>query len=112
MPKTIQPKTDEEWATMVKTQHESGLSVAKFCRQNNINQQTFYRHRNRIQHQTLHKAVEKFVKVEASSDTPNNPIPVPTDYRSISLTIGHVSISLCDRTSPLWVAQLIREVNV
>ncbi len=112
MPKTIQPRTDEEWATMVKTQHESGLSVAKFCRQNNINQQTFYRHRNRIQHQTLHKAVEKFVKVDASTDTSNNPTRVPTaDNPSISLTIGHINISLCERTSPLWVAQLIREVN-
>ncbi|WP_423252437.1 IS66 family insertion sequence element accessory protein TnpA [Vibrio vulnificus] len=39
----IRTRTDEEWATMIRTQRESGLSVAKFCRQNNINQQAFYR---------------------------------------------------------------------
>ena len=53
MPRPIRTRTDAEWATMIRTQRESGLSVAKFCRQNNINQQAFYRHRNRIELKTL-----------------------------------------------------------
>lgn len=112
MPRPIRTRTDEEWATMIRTQCESGLSVAKFCRQNNINQQAFYRHRNRIELKTLQEDVEEFVKVnashEASHDVPLTPIDSTS---SISLTIGHINISLCDRTSPQWVAQLIREVN-
>jgi hypothetical protein len=38
MPKLIRTRTDEEWATMIRTQRESGLSVTKFYRQNIINQ--------------------------------------------------------------------------
>ncbi len=112
MPRPIRTRTDEEWATMIRTQRESGLSVAKFCRQNNINQQAFYRHRNRIELKTLQEDVEEFVKVnanqEASHDIPSTSIDRTP---SISLTIGHISLTLCDRTSPQWVAQLIREVN-
>ncbi len=36
MPRPIRTRTDEEWATMIRTQRESDLSIAKFCRQNNI----------------------------------------------------------------------------
>ncbi|MGY3569394.1 IS66 family insertion sequence element accessory protein TnpA [Vibrio paucivorans] len=112
MPRPIRTRTDEEWATMIRTQRESGLSVAKFCHQNNINQQAFYRHRNRIELKILQEGVEEFVKVNASHEASHDvPSPLIDCTSSISLTIGHISISLCDRTSPLWVAQLIREVN-
>ncbi|KOO12832.1 hypothetical protein AKJ18_21810 [Vibrio xuii] len=50
MPRPIRTRTDEEWATMIRTQRESGLSVAKFCRQNNINQQECF----------IQQATEKF----------------------------------------------------
>lgn len=112
MPRPIRTRTDEEWATMIRTQRESGLSVAKFCRQNNINQQAFYRHRNRIELKTLQEDVEEFVKINAGQEASHD-VSSPSIDRasSISLTIGHINIRLCDRTSPLWVAQLIREVN-
>ncbi|WP_188047977.1 IS66 family insertion sequence element accessory protein TnpA [Vibrio vulnificus] len=78
MPRPIRTRTDEEWATMIRTQHESGLSVAKFCSQNNINQQAFYRHRNRIELKTLQEGIKGFVKInatqEASHDVPLAPI--------------------------------------
>ncbi|MGX9522802.1 IS66 family insertion sequence element accessory protein TnpA [Vibrio mediterranei] len=97
---------------MIRTQRESGLSVDKFCRQSNIDQQAFYRHRNRIELKTLQKGVEEFVKVNASQEISHDvPSPSIDKAPSVSLTIGHISISLCDRTSPLGVAQLIREVN-
>ncbi|MDD1829259.1 hypothetical protein LRP52_44645 [Photobacterium sp. ZSDE20] len=63
MPRPIRTRTDEEWEAMIRTQCESGLSVAKFCRQNNIDRQAFYRHRNRIELKTLQAGVEEFVKV-------------------------------------------------
>ena len=112
MPRPIRTRTDEEWATMIRTQRESGLSVAKFCRQNNINQQAFYRHRNCIELKTLQEDVEEFVKINAGQEASHD-VSSPSIDRasSISLTIGHINIRLCDRTSPLWVAQLIREVN-
>ncbi len=96
MPIPTHTRTDEEWATMIRTQRESGLSVAKFCRQNNINQQAFYRHRNRIELKGLQESVEDFVKVNASHE-PSYDVPSPTIDRtpSISLTIGHINISLC-----------------
>ncbi|WP_188047983.1 IS66 family insertion sequence element accessory protein TnpA [Vibrio vulnificus] len=101
MPRPIRTRTDEEWATMIRTQRESGLSVAKFCRQNNINQQAFYRHRNRIELKTLQEGVEEFVKVNASHEASHAlPSHLIDSTSSISLTIGHISISLCDRTSP------------
>ncbi|MGX9522648.1 IS66 family insertion sequence element accessory protein TnpA [Vibrio mediterranei] len=114
MPRPIRTRTDEEWATMIRTQREIGLSVAKFCRQNNINQQAFYRHRNRIELKTVQEDVEEFVKVIAiaSPKASHDVLSPPIDRASsISLTIGHINIRLCDRTSPLRVAQLIREVH-
>ena len=112
MPRPIRTRTDEEWATMIRAQRESGLSVAKFCRQNSINQQAFYRHCNRMEHQTSQEAVEEFVKVDTRRKASHDMPSAPCDRTpSISLTIGHISLTLCDRTSPQWVAQLIREVN-
>ncbi|MFO4688374.1 IS66 family insertion sequence element accessory protein TnpA [Vibrio cholerae] len=82
MRRSIRTRTDEEWATMIRTQRESGLSVAKFCRLNSINQQAFYR--NRIELKTLQEGVEEFVKVNASHETSHEGPSSPIDRMSES----------------------------
>ncbi|WP_045496231.1 IS66 family insertion sequence element accessory protein TnpA [Vibrio hyugaensis] len=105
---TTSSKTDEEWATIIRTQRESGLSVAKFCRQNSINQQTFYRHRSQLESQKLQEVADDFMKVEVSRAMAMHNLEAPQSPTALSLQIGKATLSLTENTSPLWVAKLIR----
>lgn len=38
----------KQWAEMVRQRNESGLNVSQWCRQNGINQKTYYYRLNRV----------------------------------------------------------------
>lgn len=113
MPKPIGIRTDEDWADLVQTQRSSQLSVAAFCRQHAINQQAFLRHRDKWQSQYLQEAVEDFVHISPSTK-PIKEVTTPSreEKPTISLNVGQVNLCFCEKTSPQWVAQLIREVAI
>ena len=111
MQTTTSSRTDEQWATIIRTQSESGLSVAKFCRQNSINQQTFYRQRAQLECRRLQKATEQFIKVETSQTMTTQNIETSYSPAVISLQLGHAIVTLTEQVSPSWVAKLIKEMN-
>ncbi|MGR5503180.1 hypothetical protein ACQKP3_20850 [Vibrio sp. DNB22_10_4] len=88
-------------------QNKTADSTVLFCRQNNINQQAFYRQRNRLE---SHHTTDEFIKVEPATieDTPTT---ASRSLPTIELTVGVVSLILPEHASPQWVAELIREVN-
>ena len=113
MPKPIGIRTDEDWDELIQAQRSSKLSVAAFCRQHAINQQAFLRHRDKWQIKCLQDAVEDFVQI-SPSDQPikEATTAVREEKPTISLNVGQVNVCFCEKTSPQWVAQLIREVAV
>ncbi|WP_052479068.1 IS66 family insertion sequence element accessory protein TnpA [Vibrio jasicida] len=111
MQTTSSSRTDEQWATIIRTQSQIGLSVAQFCRQNSINQQTFYRQRAQFESRRLQKATEQFIKIETSQTTTTQNIEASYNPAVISLQFGHSIVALTEQVSPLWVAKLLKEMN-
>ena len=113
MPKPIGIRTEKDWDELNQAQRSSQLSVAAFGRQHAVNQQAFLRHRDQWQIKCLQEAVEDFVQI-SPSDQPikDTTTAVREEKPTISLNVGQVNVCFCEKTSPQWVAQLIREVVV
>ena len=77
-------------AEMVQLRNESGLTVSQWCRQNGINQKTYYYRLNRVR-KALCGEVEKHEIV------PVGPEPdIAVSHEQISLSVGNVVVSLPD----------------
>ena len=57
----------KQWAEMVQLRNESGLTVSQWCRQNGINQKTYYYRLNRVR-KALCGEVEKHEIVPVSTE--------------------------------------------
>ena len=71
----------KQWTEMVRQRNESGLNVSQWCRQNGINQKTYYYRLNRVR-KALCGEVEKHEIVPA--------------HEQISLSVGNVVVNLPD----------------
>lgn len=79
-----------EWAEMVKSRNESGLTVTDWCKQNGINLKTYYYRLKRLR-QTVCNEIEQhdIVPVEPIAET-------EPAAEKIELSVGDVKISLLD----------------
>ena len=79
-----------QWAEMVRSRSESGLSVTKWCKQNGINIKTYYYRLKRVR-QAVCSEMERhdIVHVEPIAGT-------EITAEKIELSIGDVKISLPD----------------
>ena len=79
-----------QWAEMVRSRNESGLTVTDWCKQNGINLKTYYYRLKRIR-QAVCNEIERhdIVPVEPIAET-----EITTE--KIELSIGDVKISLPD----------------
>ena len=79
-----------QWAEMVKSRNESGLTVTDWCNQNSINLKTYYYRQKRLR-QAVCNEIEQhdIVPVKPISETE------PTSEK-IELSVGDVKISLSD----------------
>lgn len=67
----------QEWALLIKTCRESGLSVREWCKQNNVSEQTYYYWLKRIR--------AKIIENSPIQETNNNTQPtfIPIDYTPV-----------------------------
>ena len=80
----------KHWAEMVRQRNESGLSVSQWCRQNGVNQKTYYYRLNRVR-----KAL--CAEVETHEIVPVGTEPdIASSHEQISLSVGNVVVSLPD----------------
>lgn len=89
----------QQWRELLNEQQHSGLSIAAFCRDNNINAKNFYNHSHKAK-----KASQKlpsFVKAQIRSDHPMNAAS------DITLRYGKAEIHLPVNVSPQWLAQVL-----
>ena len=80
----------KHWAEMVRQRNESGLSVSQWCRQNGVNQKTYYYRLNRVR-RALCGEVEKHEIVPVSTEP-----EIAVSHEQISLSVGNVVVSLPD----------------
>ena len=77
-----------EWSEMVRRKNESGLTVSEWCRQNGVNQKTYYYRLKRIR-QAVCNELEKhdIVPVEPFKD-------IRQESEKIEISVGDVKITL------------------
>ena len=80
----------KQWAEMVRQRNESGLNVSQWCRQNGINQKTYYYRLNRVR-KALCGEVEKHEIVPVSTEP-----EITVSHEQISLSVGNVVVNLPD----------------
>lgn len=80
----------KQWTEMVRQRNESGLNVSQWCRQNGINQKTYYYRLNRVR-KALCGEVEKHEIVPVSTEP-----EIAVSHEQISLSVGNVVVNLPD----------------
>ena len=78
----------QQWAEMVQLRNESGLTVSQWCRQNGINQKTYYYRLNLVR-KALCGEVEKHEIVPVSTEP-----EIAVSHEQISLSVGNVVVNL------------------
>ena len=91
----------KQWAEMVQLRNESGLNVSQWCRQNGINQKTYYYRLNRVR-KALCGEVEKHEIVPVSTEP-----EIAVSHEQISLSVGNVVVNLPEDFNSETLRQLL-----
>tara|TARA_B100000519_G_scaffold202057_1_gene219293 strand:- start:2119 stop:2436 length:318 start_codon:yes stop_codon:yes gene_type:complete len=94
------------WLGLFERQEQSGLSAVAFCRQHQINIQTFYARRSDIR---LQRTSNKFVHVKREVTTYES--RVEDDTLALTLECATSTLRLPANVSPLWLASLMKALN-
>ena len=86
-----------QWAEMVKSRNESGLTVTDWCKQNGINIKTYYYRLKRIR-QAVCNEIEQHDIVPA--------IPAEEE-RNIEIIVGDIKVSLPDNFNEATLKRLL-----
>ncbi|WP_045496223.1 IS66 family insertion sequence element accessory protein TnpA [Vibrio hyugaensis] len=98
-------RPDEEWMAIFQEQQQSGLSVARFCKQNQLAPKTFRRRQKRMEEQKT----QGFVKVE---QTVTEALPPQVIHDRCTLQTSQFTLDFPTGVSTLWLAQLLRDIQL
>lgn len=88
----------QQWQVLLAEQEQSGLTVAAFCRDKNLNAKNFYNHRsNKLRKNT--EGAPTFVRAQLQSNSRND--------SELILNYGKVQLRLSTSSSPQWLAELM-----
>lgn len=93
----------QDWLNLFEQQKQSGLTAVEFCRQQQINVQTYYTRRRDIK---LKRTSSKFVKVKREVTK----VESYTEELSgnLLLQLGNAQLSLPTNINPHWVATVLK----
>ena len=94
-------KTDvkwEEWKEQVNSQITSGLTVKEWCRQNKVNEKTYYYHLRKI-------------RKEICEQIPVPVMTVPEESHSVKISIGDMIAEIPEGISEQMMTSLIRAMR-
>ena len=106
-----------EWAGMVRERQESGLSVAEYCKQNNISETAYFYRLRRARHAAIQASGLDFIELKDADEGSGSSLPVlPVSNISTGafsaeaiISVGTLSISV-NRTTPRELIQTLMEV--
>ena len=67
-----------EWASLFADQKSSGLSVAEWCKQNNLSQYKFFYWKRQLKEEAIEQVLPEIVPLTMPSVQPNEPLAIPT----------------------------------
>ena len=82
-----------EWAGMVRDRQESGLSVAEYCKQNNISETAYFYRLRRVRHAAIQASGLEFVELKDSDEVSSIPV-LPVQKTSSSTFSAEATISV------------------
>lgn len=94
-------RTLADWKRLIERQRESGLSIAAFCKQNNLTASNFYKYRNKLEKDNLSPPFVKALVVNAK----------PVAATQIRLTYREVRLTINDNCPPNWLADFIKALH-
>lgn len=89
---------EAEWADKISQCRESGLTVAEWCRQNNINVKTYYYHLRKI-------------RKEICEQIPVPVMTVPEESHSVKVNLGNITAEIPEGISEQMMTSLIRAMR-
>jgi len=99
-------RSKKQWLELLEQQQQSGLSVAEFCRQQDLSAKRFYYQIKRQRSITTEKPAPAFVRAELDSTTVDR-----QSQQAIQLQRGRCQLRLPVNTSPRWVAELMMALS-
>ena len=93
----------QDWLNIFEQQKQSGLTAVEFCRQQQINVQTYYTRRRDIR---LQRTSSKFVQVKREV-TKVESYTEETDSELL-LQLGNAQLTVPTNTNPHWVATVMK----
>ena len=94
-------RTLTDWKRLIELQTESDLSIASFCKQNNLPTSNFYKYRNKLNQR---KSSDVFVKAERIKNQ-------PVKAAQMLLTFGETRLTVNDNCDTNWLADLIKALR-
>ena len=91
--------TKEKWSAIFAEQQQSQLTVAQYCRQQQISPSSFYQRKRELETQ----ASSSFVKATVTKS-----VEMQVVNARIILNVGEVNLSLPSQTSAHYLAELVR----
>ena len=96
----------QDWLNLFEQQKQSGLTAVEFCRQQQINVQTYYTRRRDIR---LQRTSSKFVQVKREVTK----VESYTEEMGgeLLLQLGEVQLSVPTNINPHWVAAVMKALS-
>ena len=95
------------WADVIRDRKASGLTIAAYCRENNISRNAYFYWQREIKKAAIAEAGNMFVEVEPASCA--LPVQVPkasAESYSVAISIGDATINVAEEVS----CELLRKV--
>lgn len=91
-------RSSHQWQSLIEQQEVSGLSVADFCKQQELDYKYFYARKRSLLKRRQAKQTKSFIKVGK----------VPSGNASMVLQVGEARLSIPTETD--WLAQLLKAI--
>ena len=93
-------RTKEQWQNLFKQHHESGVTAAQFCRENDLCPKYFAKRKKDLEWSTSKTARPRLVKLKKPKQN--------SSQQALTLQCGEVKLTISDTVSPQWLAQVIK----
>ena len=97
----IHQATLKEWASRIKEQKSSGLSVSEWCRQNNLSKDKYFYWKRQLKTEVVEQALPDIVPLTMPA-TPPQSAPIPT-----TPSVGCENCTSCATFTPTPTARIL-----
>ena len=112
MDQLVQNVRAREWAEMIRQQKASNLTVADWCKANNLGTNTFYYRQRKLRRMAVESS-PKFVEIKTSdvSSKEVNPVSKDIENSTASIHFGDTLIRLTNDASPELVTAIVKALH-